>query len=103
VRELRNLVERLLVLHGREPRLRPEHLPRDFHHAQAPAANLLAKPNGQSLEDAVNTYERQLVLHALRESHGVQTRAAEILGTTRRILKYRMVKLNIEDVAPVEE
>jgi transcriptional regulator with GAF, ATPase, and Fis domain len=33
----------------------------------------------------------------------VQTRAAEMLGTTRRILKYRMVKLNIEDVGNAED
>ena len=99
VRELRNLIERLLVLHGKDARLKPEHLPRDFQHAHAPVSASVPKLNGQSLEDAVNFYERQLVLHALREARGVQTRAAEMLGTTRRILKYRMVKLNIADVA----
>jgi transcriptional regulator with GAF, ATPase, and Fis domain len=56
---------------------------------------------GVSLEDAVNTYERDLVLNALRQANGVQTRAAELLGTTRRILKYRMVKLNIHDAEAV--
>ncbi|NIP95188.1 MAG: AAA family ATPase, partial [Akkermansiaceae bacterium] len=30
-----------------------------------------------------------------REANGVQTRAARLLGTTRRILKYRMEKLRI--------
>jgi DNA-binding NtrC family response regulator len=102
VRELRNLVERLLVLHGREPVLKPEHLPRDFqngHAAPAPAPRL----NGASLEEMVNTYERDLVLQAMREANGVQTRAAELLGTTRRILKYRMDKLNITEYAGVGE
>jgi transcriptional regulator with GAF, ATPase, and Fis domain len=51
----------------------------------------------------VDAYEREIVIRALREARGVQTRAAELLGTTRRILKYRMDKLHIdafEDTAP---
>ena len=49
------------------------------------------------LADAVNEFERELVMNALKEANGVQTRAAELLGTTRRILRYRMDKLNIHN------
>ena len=102
VRELRNLVERLLVLHGREPVLKPEHLPRDLQPTRetAPATVQL---NGASLEEMVNNYERELVRQAMREANGVQTRAAELLGTTRRILKYRMDKLNLVDATVGED
>ena len=38
-------------------------------------------------------YERRIITDALRKAGGIQTKAAGILGTTRRILKYRMEKL----------
>ncbi len=98
VRELRNLVERMLVLHGHHEQILPEHLPEELH---ATASH--PPPGGRGrilpLEDAVNSFERELVESALREAGGVQTRAAELLGTTRRILKYRMEKLNIPGAA----
>ena len=43
----------------------------------------------------VNEFERSIVEKALRQTGGVQTRTAQLLGTTRRILRYRMEKLNI--------
>jgi DNA-binding NtrC family response regulator len=91
VRELRNVVERMLVLHRQAIRLGPNALPEEFNHRAAPAAGSARI----SLAEAVNAYEAKLVREALREAGGVQTRAAELLGTTRRILKYRMEKLNI--------
>ncbi|MCF7848140.1 MAG: response regulator [Kiritimatiellales bacterium] len=48
-----------------------------------------------NLADAVSDFERRLITQALWKSGGIQTRAAELLGTTRRILRYRMEKLNI--------
>jgi len=51
-----------------------------------------------TLEDAVNNFERSLIVRALEKSNGVQTAAARLLGTTRRILRYRMDKLGIEAV-----
>jgi len=48
-----------------------------------------------NLADAISDFERRLITKALWKCGGVQTRAAELLGTTRRILRYRMEKLNI--------
>ena len=93
VRELRNIIERVLVLHGDRERIPPESLPPEFH---APVVASAAPDRApRSLGYAVDACERELVLDALRKAHGVQTRAAELLGTTRRILKYKMTKLNI--------
>jgi transcriptional regulator with GAF, ATPase, and Fis domain len=50
----------------------------------------------KSLGIAVDEFERDLILEALRRTDFNQTRAAERLGTTRRILKYRMDKLGID-------
>jgi transcriptional regulator with PAS, ATPase and Fis domain len=95
VRELRNVVERMLVLHGKERVIRSDHLPEEFHpngHPH-PTPDRAATLN---LADAVNAFERRLVEKALQDANGIQTKAAELLGTTRRILKYRMEKLKIE-------
>jgi DNA-binding NtrC family response regulator len=99
VRELRNIIERMLVLHGNTPTIGPECLPEDFHKAPgqvAVAADMaLADAPTTSLEAAVNAYERKLIENALAKVGGVQTHAAAALGTTRRILSYRMQKLGI--------
>lgn len=102
VRELRNIIERMLVLHGQCPTILPEHLPDEF--TEHPTAGTPPSVEGRTLEDAVDIYERQLIERALRDARGIQTRAAQALGTTRRILKYRMEKLNIriDDPSPTE-
>ena len=47
------------------------------------------------IDEAVAAYERKLIVNALVESRGIQTQAARSLGTTRRILGYKIQKLNI--------
>ena len=93
IRELRNIVERVLVLHRNEESLLPQFLPEEFHAVAAEPSPSIG--SGMSLQDAVDVFERRLIEQALKETGGVQTRAAERLGTTRRILRYRMEKLNI--------
>lgn len=94
LRELRNVVERTLVLHGDETILGPELLPDEFLAGEA-------EGSPDKLSASVEQVERQLLIDALRKSGGVQTRAAERLGTTRRILKYKMDKHRI--TLPLEE
>ena len=94
IRELRNIVERVLVLHGHHDQILPEHLPDEIRNG-AVTGPAVRTDKTLSLENSVNQFERQLVENALAEAQGVQTRAAELLGTTRRILKYRMEKLGI--------
>lgn len=55
-----------------------------------------AKPMKRAVED----FERTLIQKALQRANGVQTRAAQMLGTTRRILRYRMEKLSIPSAEP---
>jgi len=108
VRELRNVVERVLVLHGQSPVITVAQLPEEFH-CEAGQGQRASEPSPQpvveeatapsvssgTLEEAVNAYERHLILAALHRTGGVQTRAAETLGTTRRILRYKMGKLGL--------
>lgn len=96
VRELENLIERALVLsHG--PMMGTDDLPQ---YLQSPNGH--AHPAQQSvlrgetrLAEAVDQFEHELIRTALSQAENNQTRAAEILGTTRRILKYKMDKLGI--------
>ena len=96
VRELETVVERALVLsHG--PVMTAEDLPQYLA-----AGNGRAHPVQQSvlrgetrLSEAVDQFEQELIRSALLQTEYNQTRAAERLGTTRRILKYKMDKLGI--------
>jgi len=113
VRELRNVVERMLVLHRSEPVISVSRLPEEFHAEPEYGKPVVAKPTvptvsaavsplkqGMTLENAVSAYERQLIADALHQADGVQTRAAKDLGTTRRILRYKMEKLGLADPEP---
>ena len=111
VRELRNVVERVLVLHGRESVIRAALLPEEFRASARSAATAVAvaalpvpppSPAPAMLKNAVDAFERQLIEDALLQSGGVQTRAAARLGTTRRILRYKMAKFGIADGTPPE-
>jgi two-component system, NtrC family, response regulator AtoC len=48
-----------------------------------------------SLEKAVMEFEREIILDALKRNNYVQTHAANLLGISRRMLKYRMDSLGI--------
>ena len=101
IRELRNIIERTLVLHGKQELIRGEHLP-EFIQSK-PVVPVHAKLETSNLESAVANYERDLIVNALRDSKGIQTRAARLLGTTRRILRYKMDKLSIRAAEIREE
>ena len=49
-------------------------------------------------EEAEKLFESEMIMKALRKTNYVQTRAAQLLGISRRILKYKMDKLGIKDV-----
>ena len=59
----------------------------------APAPALPA--NGISFKEAISGYERQLIIRALQASGGVQKRAAERLGISRRKLNYMIRRMGI--------
>jgi len=53
-------------------------------------------PDEKTLKEAVEEYERAMIERVLERNGGVQTHTAEELGTTRRILRYRIDKLGIK-------
>jgi DNA-binding NtrC family response regulator len=97
VRELENLVERLTVLCPHET-ITLRDLPASSQGKSVQRE--IPKNRYASLSEAVDEFERELILSALRESGFNQTRAATKLGTTRRILRYKMEKLQISEENP---
>jgi DNA-binding NtrC family response regulator len=102
VRELENLVERALAL-AQGAALTVDDLPPHLTaaHNALPVRSITPTSEAErppSLNDAVEQLEHMLILDALAKADQNQTRAAEILGTTRRILKYKMDKLGISSL-----
>lgn len=95
VRELENTIERLLVMHSDETILQLEHLEEILPSTGPEPARNFEEFEGLPLEEAVRRLERHLIMRALERANYVQSQAAELLGTTRRILKYKMDHLGI--------
>ncbi|TVM00667.1 MAG: Fis family transcriptional regulator [Candidatus Brocadia sp. WS118] len=99
VRELKNILERTVALYGNEATLFPEHLPIEI--TGIPSRNLQQMKSDKnwqtSLEDEVARVEKQLIEQAMQQSGGVKSKAAKLLGTTRRIINYKMQKYGITD------
>ena len=53
---------------------------------------------GVDLEALVATYERSLLSEALSNAGGIKKKAARLLGISFRSFRYRLEKLEIEDV-----
>ena len=53
------------------------------------------------LREALAKFEREVILKALKKTDFNQTKAAALLGMTRRILHYRMDKLKITEESQV--
>jgi Nif-specific regulatory protein len=49
----------------------------------------------QSLADAVEAFERDLLVDSLKTTHGNRAKAARLLGKTPRILNYKVRKYQI--------
>lgn len=94
VRELRNILERAHILAG------PAAIA--AQHVQLPKASP-AKPaaGGDPADLNLESHERRLILLALKRSSGNKTRAAKLLGLTRRALYSRMERLEIPLEGPV--
>ena len=86
IRELEHIVQRTVTL-ARGTVITPADLPSEVR----------SRINeGGSLEERLTVMERQLILHALEKNGWIQTRAAEELGISERVLRYKMGKHNLK-------
>ncbi|MEJ2169229.1 MAG: sigma-54 dependent transcriptional regulator [Desulfobacterales bacterium] len=96
IRELKNLVERLVVLEDAEV-IAPEHMPKwifgDTLGAKQPAGDKISLPDaGISLEQV----EKDLIRQALEKSNYNKTLAAKLLDITYDTLRYQVKKYGLE-------
>ena len=90
VRELENCVERAVLL-SMDGVVHGHHLPPTLQTAAASGTNLSG-----SLEMMMSSYEREILVEALKSTRGNMAKAARALGTTARIFSYRARKLDID-------
>ena len=92
VRELRNVIERAALLAGGGP-IELEHLTDlggDGETETAAPSTPPATREPEALRGAVETLERERIVEALEQCSGNQTRAAKLLGISRRMLISRL-------------
>ena len=91
VRELENCVERAVLLTTGDT-IEVFHLP--------PSLQLKTKDGEKKepgkLRNVVESQERTLIINALKETRGNQSKAAQLLGTTKRITQYKIQKFGID-------
>jgi len=95
IRELENVIEQVITLSSDRvisptdlpPQIKNQVLRNTLQH-QSIAGEL-------SFQQALMEFEKELILSALGKSNHVQTQAAQLLGISRRILRYRMETLGL--------
>ena len=53
-------------------------------------------PSVSSLASIMNAYERALIIDALVSTQGNQSQAAKLLGTSKRVIHYKIHKYGID-------
>jgi len=97
IREVENLIERLTILTPHETIMLRD-LPAGMRSTDQTATLKEDVLSGSKpLSEAVDEFERDLIVKALQRTGFNQTKAASLLGTSRRILKYRIEKLKIHE------
>lgn len=87
VRELEHLIQRIVTL-TRGSVIRTDDLPQEVRLHQA--------VNRGTLSDRLEAVEKEMLISSLRKNGWVQTRAAESLGISERVLRYKIKKYRLE-------
>ncbi|MFM8315848.1 MAG: sigma-54-dependent transcriptional regulator [Deltaproteobacteria bacterium] len=98
VRELQNLIERLFVLAPKKGTITQSHLPPEVqsnNQNMARGITATSLPEG-GLEEAINTFETQLLLKAMDLCQHNQSEAARYLKVERSTLRYKLKKIGYE-------
>jgi two-component system response regulator AtoC len=87
IRELEHILQRTITL-ARSPSISLRDLPPEIR-------NYRGQTNSGKLVERLAEIERQMLLDALENNDWVQTKAAESLGISERVLRYKMEKTGI--------
>lgn len=98
IRELQNILERLVVLGGSEEFISHKHLPLElFIHKEG------IKRQGLTLREARNRFEREFIYAILEKVNWNQAKASHLLDIHRNTLLLKIKELNIKPRFKVEE
>ncbi|MBN1613087.1 MAG: sigma 54-interacting transcriptional regulator [Deltaproteobacteria bacterium] len=92
VRELENCIERAVLLASGNI-VDTVHMPPSL---QARSQEGDSKKVQGTLNTVISSQERAMIIEALKETRGNQSEAAKLLGTTKRIIQYKIRKLDID-------
>jgi len=90
IRELENLLERLYVMTP-ETEIGVKEVSGFIGRRPVPGAGY----SGMQLDQALESYEKNMIRHALKEADGIKKRAARILGVKTSTLYYKMEKYGL--------
>ena len=90
VRELENTIERAVLMADGEV-IHGHHLPPTLQTAEATGTTV-----STSLSAAVHTFERSIIEDALKSTRGNRAQASRLLGTTERVMNYKVKKYGID-------
>jgi two-component system, NtrC family, response regulator AtoC len=97
IRELENLIERLVAVTDKEW-LVDDDLPLEYHFAKLDSS---PPSRGETtlFQEALDTFERNFILRALERSDWNVTATAKYLGLPLSTLKHKMSRLDLRDIA----
>ena len=99
IRELENFVERLHVLVDSKV-ITPDDLPDYMTGGQNDENGLLqisdCFENGKGFNEAIDSHQKKIILHALNETNWVKAKAATLLKMKRTTLVEKIKKMNLE-------
>jgi len=87
IRELENLIERLLVISSEDEITLPEVV-----NYLGQGTTAMTNFNGLPLNEALGKFEKNLIQHAMKQANGIKNRAAKILGIRTSALYYKLEK-----------
>jgi len=90
VRELQNCIERAVLICD-EDSIKSYHLPPTLQSSET-----VSDKNPLAFTAAVENFERELIVDALKKSKGNQTKAAKLLDSSLRIINYKIMKYGID-------
>lgn len=101
IRELRNIIERLVVLKGKGQIL-PQDLPYKMSSTRSPVtqSKIEISADGICLNNAVSEFEKALILESLERTKWVKNKAAKLLQLNRTTL---VEKIKRHDLHQIEE
>lgn len=91
IRELENAIERAVLVVGDDT----------IGTSDLPPSLLSKVPEAKNISEnwftnSVGKFEKELIINALKDSSGNQTKAAKLLGITKRMIQYKINKYNVK-------